>query len=142
MVKWERPAASPASPVFGLDGVLAVVELVLGTGTLSAEHILNVGARLTPIESLRSVEANRSGKRQSRTQRATTDYVVVLKLYHQPSQEHACSCDSNRAEAGQTVGVSAGTGSQAGLCLVFDGFEAEAQYGGEFSSQGVAIFAQ
>ena len=35
-----------AVPVAGLDAVLVAVELVLESGSLSAEHILNVVARL------------------------------------------------------------------------------------------------
>lgn len=36
-----------AVPIAGLDAVLVAVELVLESGSLSAEHILNVLARLT-----------------------------------------------------------------------------------------------
>jgi hypothetical protein len=39
-----------AVPVAGLDAVLVVVELVLESGSLSVEHILNVVARLTAAE--------------------------------------------------------------------------------------------
>jgi hypothetical protein len=39
-----------AVPVAGLDAVLVAVELVLESGSLSAEHILNVVARLTASE--------------------------------------------------------------------------------------------
>jgi hypothetical protein len=39
-----------AVPVAGLDAVLVAVELVLESGSLSAEHILNVVARLTATE--------------------------------------------------------------------------------------------
>ena len=36
-----------AVPIAGLDAVLVAVELVLESGSLSADHILNVLARLT-----------------------------------------------------------------------------------------------
>ena len=47
-----------AVPVAGLDAVLVAVELILESGTLSAEHVLNVVARLTSIESPPSVETH------------------------------------------------------------------------------------
>lgn len=47
-----------AVPVAGLDAVLVAVELVLESGTLSAEHVLNVVARLTSIEPPPSVETH------------------------------------------------------------------------------------
>ena len=37
-----------AVPVHGLEAVLVAVELVLGSGAPSAEHVLNVLARLAP----------------------------------------------------------------------------------------------
>ncbi|MCT7046523.1 IS21 family transposase, partial [Salmonella enterica subsp. enterica serovar Soahanina] len=47
-----------AVPVAGLDAVLVAVELVLEAGTLSAEHVLNVVARLTATEPPPSVETH------------------------------------------------------------------------------------
>lgn len=47
-----------AVPVAGLDAVLVAVELVLEAGALSAEHILNVVARLTATEPPPSVETH------------------------------------------------------------------------------------
>ena len=47
-----------AVPVAGLDAVLVAVELVLESGSLSAEHILNVVARLTAAEPPPSVETH------------------------------------------------------------------------------------
>ena len=47
-----------AVPAAGLDAVLVAVELVLESGTLSAEHVLNVVARLTSIEPPPSVETH------------------------------------------------------------------------------------
>ena len=51
-----------AVPVAGLDAVLVAVELVLESGSLSAEHILNVVARLTASEPPPSVETHLSLK--------------------------------------------------------------------------------
>ncbi len=45
-----------AVPIAGLDAVLVAVELVLESGSLSADHILNVVARLTSTEAPPSVE--------------------------------------------------------------------------------------
>ena len=45
-----------AVPVAGLDAVLVAAELVLESGSLSAEHILNVVARLTATEPPPTVE--------------------------------------------------------------------------------------
>lgn len=47
-----------AVPVAGLDAVLVAVELVLESGSLSAEHILNVVARLTAAEPPPTVETH------------------------------------------------------------------------------------
>lgn len=47
-----------AVPVAGLDAVLVAVELVLESGSLSADHILNIVARLTAREAPPSVETN------------------------------------------------------------------------------------
>lgn len=47
-----------AVPVAGLDAVLVAVELVLESGSLSADHILNIVARLTTREAPPSVETN------------------------------------------------------------------------------------
>ncbi|AYC35065.1 IS21 family transposase [Pseudomonas cavernae] len=47
-----------AVPVAGLNAVLVAVELVLEAGTLSAEHILNVVARLTSTEPPPTVETH------------------------------------------------------------------------------------
>ena len=47
-----------AVPAAGLDADLVAVELVLESGTLSAEHVLNVVARLTSIEPPPSVETH------------------------------------------------------------------------------------
>ena len=51
-----------AVPVAGLDAVLVAVELVLESGSLSAEHILNVVARLAATEPPPSVETHLSLK--------------------------------------------------------------------------------
>ena len=51
-----------AVPVAGLDAVLVAVELVLESGSLSAEHILNVVARLAATEPPPSVETHLSRK--------------------------------------------------------------------------------
>jgi hypothetical protein len=51
-----------AVPVAGLDTVLVAVELVLASGSLSAEHILNVVARLTASEPPPTVETHLSLK--------------------------------------------------------------------------------
>jgi hypothetical protein len=51
-----------AVPVAGFDAVLVAVELVLESGSLSAEHILNVVARLTASEPPPSVETHLSLK--------------------------------------------------------------------------------
>ncbi len=47
-----------AVPIAGLDAVLVAVELVLESGSLSTDHILNVVARLTAREAPPSVETN------------------------------------------------------------------------------------
>lgn len=47
-----------AVPIAGLDTVLVAVELVLELGSLSADHIFNVVARLTSTETPPSVETN------------------------------------------------------------------------------------
>ncbi len=47
-----------AVPIAGLDPVLVAVELVLESGSLSADHILNVLARLTSTAPPPSVETN------------------------------------------------------------------------------------
>ena len=47
-----------AVPVAGLEAVLVAVELVLESGALSAEHILNVVARLTAAAPPKSVETH------------------------------------------------------------------------------------
>ncbi len=47
-----------AVPIAGLDAVLVAVELVLESGSLSADHILNVIARLTSTEVPPSVETH------------------------------------------------------------------------------------
>ncbi|MGH7461793.1 MAG: Mu transposase domain-containing protein, partial [Longimicrobiales bacterium] len=52
-----------AVPVAGLDAVLVAVELVLESGTLSAEHILNVVARLTSAAPPPTVETHLPLKR-------------------------------------------------------------------------------
>ena len=66
-----------AVPVAGLDAVLVAVELVLESGSLSAEHILNVVARLTASEPPPSVETHLSLKEApSLTRRATTACVA------------------------------------------------------------------
>ncbi|MFU7526849.1 IS21 family transposase, partial [Pseudomonas paraeruginosa] len=51
-----------AVPVAGLDAVLVAVELVLESGSLSTEHILNVVARLAATEPPPSVETHLSLK--------------------------------------------------------------------------------
>ncbi|MFC5695463.1 IS21 family transposase [Pseudomonas sp. GCM10022186] len=48
-----------AVPIAGLDAVLVAVELVLQSGSLSADHILNVVARLTSTEAPPAVETTR-----------------------------------------------------------------------------------
>lgn len=45
-----------AVPVAGLDAVLVAVELVLESGVLSAEHVLNVVARLRSVPPPESAE--------------------------------------------------------------------------------------
>lgn len=50
--------ALAAVPVAGLDAVLVAVELVLESGSLSAEHILNVVARLVAAEPPPAVETH------------------------------------------------------------------------------------
>jgi len=47
-----------AVPVAGLDAVLVAVELVLESGVLSAEHVLNVVARLRSVPPTESVETS------------------------------------------------------------------------------------
>ncbi|WP_419178768.1 MULTISPECIES: Mu transposase domain-containing protein, partial [Pseudomonas syringae group] len=47
-----------AVPISGLDSVLVAVEIVLESGSLSADHILNVLARLTSTAPPPSVETN------------------------------------------------------------------------------------
>lgn len=47
-----------AVPTAGLEAVLVAVELVIETGALSAEHILNVIARLTASPVPASVETS------------------------------------------------------------------------------------
>ncbi|MDP0941452.1 IS21 family transposase, partial [Klebsiella quasipneumoniae] len=47
-----------AVPIAGLDPVLVAVELVLESGSLSADHILNVLARLTATAPPPSVETS------------------------------------------------------------------------------------
>lgn len=47
-----------AVPIVGLGAVLVAVELVLESGSLSADHILNVVARLTSTEAPPSVETS------------------------------------------------------------------------------------
>ena len=47
-----------AVPVAGLDAVLVAVELVLESGVLSAEHILNVVARLRLVPVPESAETS------------------------------------------------------------------------------------
>jgi hypothetical protein len=47
-----------AVPITGLDSVLVAVELVLESGSLSADHILNVLARLTSTAPPPSVETS------------------------------------------------------------------------------------
>ena len=47
-----------AVPIVGLDAVLVTVELVLESGSLSADHILNVLARLTSTALPPSVETS------------------------------------------------------------------------------------
>jgi hypothetical protein len=69
-----------AVPVAGLDAVLVAVELVLEAGTLSAEHVLNVVARLTATEPPPSVETSCSSrKRLSPIRRATTVYAAASR---------------------------------------------------------------
>lgn len=45
-----------AIPTFGLDAVLVAVELVIESGALSAEHVLNVLARLRQTPVIESVQ--------------------------------------------------------------------------------------
>jgi hypothetical protein len=47
-----------AGPVAGLDALLVAVELVLESGALSAEHVLNVVARLRSVPPTESVETS------------------------------------------------------------------------------------
>jgi hypothetical protein len=47
-----------AVPIAGLDPVLMAVELVLESGSLSADHILKVLARLTSTAALASAETS------------------------------------------------------------------------------------
>lgn len=47
-----------AVPVAGLDAVLVAVELVLESGVLSAEHVLNVVARLRSVPVPESAETS------------------------------------------------------------------------------------
>lgn len=47
-----------AVPIAGLDAILVAVELVLESGSLSAEHILNVLARLTSTAAPPSAETS------------------------------------------------------------------------------------
>ena len=45
-----------AVPRFGLEAVLVAVELVIESGAISAEHVLNVLARLRKAPSVDSIE--------------------------------------------------------------------------------------
>jgi hypothetical protein len=78
-----------AVPTAGLDAVLVAVELVVESGALSAEHVLNVLARLNATPTPQSVET-----------------TLQLKEAPQANTSRYDSLRSAMDEAGNTVEVS------------------------------------
>ena len=62
LIVFDIPLLFEKAGSHGLDAVLVAVELVLESGSLSAEHILNVVARLAATEPPPSVETHLSLK--------------------------------------------------------------------------------
>ena len=68
-----------AVPVAGLEAVLVAVNLVIESGVLSAEHVLNVLARLTAAPQPASVETSlRSRRRRWPTPAGTTACAAIV----------------------------------------------------------------
>ena len=78
-----------AVPTAGLDAVLVAVELVVESGALSAEHVLNVLARLNATPTPQSVQT-----------------TLQLKEAPQANTSRYDSLRSAMDEAGNTVEVS------------------------------------
>src|SRR3546814_6720338 len=76
-----------AVPIAGLEPVLVAVELVLESGSLSADHILNVVARLTSTTPPPCVETSRSEEHTSELQSLMRTSYAVFCLQNKKTQK-------------------------------------------------------